>query len=345
MRCLYIAIVLLATLLHNARLTAQVIDTVCPGEKNVRYYVDEHAGAYYQWQISGGTITAGNGTHQVFVDWGGTPGIGTVSVTESNVLQCANPPVTGYVLINAAKAQINYPPVACYGDTALISVSNAQHILWDDQSTQAGKYIPITADTSGWVVATSLACSQSRDTLRYTVQLGRMPVMEFGPDTGIYHKNQSITIQYGGNANDKINWEIKKFNIYGMNQHSFLLLLSDTGKTDIKLYAVSKDGCPDSTMKTIMVTEESFYVPNAFTPNNDGLNDVFKPVFNGISKINLSIMNRWGDIIFESTDKEQGWDALYKGQPVQADTYTYLIEAFGVSGKYYVKRGSVDVIR
>ncbi len=345
MRCLFPAIVLLATLLHATGLTAQVIDTVCPGDRNVRYFVDEHAGADYQWQISGGTITAGNGTHQVFVDWGGTPGIGTVSVTESNMLHCQNPPVIGYVLINATKAQINYPPIACYGDTATITVSNAQQIVWDNQSTQASKFIQITTDTSGWVIATSQGCGQSRDTLHYMVKLGRKPVMEFGPDTGIYHKNQSITIQYGGNAYDQVNWEIKKFNIFGMNQHSFLLLLSDTGKTDIKLYAISKDGCPDSTMKTILVTDESLYVPNAFTPNNDGLNDIFKPVFNGMTKINLSIMNRWGDIIFESTDKEQGWDALYKGQPVQADSYTYLIEAFGVSGKYYVKRGSVDVIR
>lgn len=65
------------------------------------------------------------------------------------------------------------------------------------------------------------------------------------------------------------------------------------------------------------------FIPNAFTPNNDGKNDVFRPVLFNVSNYELFIFNRWGDLIFQTTDPEEGWDGTFNGNIVQFDVYTY----------------------
>jgi gliding motility-associated-like protein len=67
-------------------------------------------------------------------------------------------------------------------------------------------------------------------------------------------------------------------------------------------------------------------VPNAFTPyNSDGINDVFKPKLIGVHDYRFMIFNRWGDKIFETTDRELGWDGYVKGNLCQQDVYVYKI--------------------
>jgi len=70
----------------------------------------------------------------------------------------------------------------------------------------------------------------------------------------------------------------------------------------------------------------SLYIPNAFTPDKDGLNDVFKPVGIGVTKYHLMIFTRWGDKIFDSTNMNDGWDGTYKGNLCQLSVYVWVLE-------------------
>lgn len=85
------------------------------------------------------------------------------------------------------------------------------------------------------------------------------------------------------------------------------------------------------------------YIPNAFTPNGDGLNDVFGVKGEGISDLHVLVFDRWGEVIFESTDPEKQWDGSFKGRPVQQGTYVYQVYASG--DKPLSRTGSVTVIR
>ena len=70
----------------------------------------------------------------------------------------------------------------------------------------------------------------------------------------------------------------------------------------------------------------NLYIPNSFTPNNDGNNDVFLPTINIDSNYNFKIFNRWGELIFETTDVQEGWDgSSTDGTPLKADVYVYRI--------------------
>jgi gliding motility-associated-like protein len=73
----------------------------------------------------------------------------------------------------------------------------------------------------------------------------------------------------------------------------------------------------------------NYYIPSAFTPNGDGLNDTFGVKGEGISDFHILIYNRWGTVIFESTSPKKHWDGKYEGQKVEQGTYVYQLFASG----------------
>ena len=88
------------------------------------------------------------------------------------------------------------------------------------------------------------------------------------------------------------------------------------------------------------------YVPNAFTPNNDALNDLLKPFMIGIKELKFfRIFNRWGELIYETQNTKNGWDGRFKGNPVQAQTLVWMLEAIGADNKTYKAKGSTVLIR
>ena len=97
----------------------------------------------------------------------------------------------------------------------------------------------------------------------------------------------------------------------------------------ITLIATSEEGCQDTAIVTIGVFEELiYYIPNAFTPDGDKFNQLFQPIFTkgyDPDSFTMAIFNRWGEIIFETSDTKVGWDGTYCGQIVQDGIYTWLI--------------------
>ena len=94
---------------------------------------------------------------------------------------------------------------------------------------------------------------------------------------------------------------------------------------------------------------QSFYLPNAFTPNGDGLNDEFKPVqrYDFVKTYHLYIYNRWGQLLFETSDINTGWDGNFKGEPVQQGTYVYKIvyTAYSTGSEPQTTAGNVTLVR
>jgi gliding motility-associated-like protein len=90
----------------------------------------------------------------------------------------------------------------------------------------------------------------------------------------------------------------------------------------------------------------NFYVPSAFTPNGDGLNDYLRPVAAGITEIQFfRIYNRWGELLFDLRSDEPGWDGNYKGRPQETQTVIWIAEGIGADGQLRKQRGSSILIR
>lgn len=116
-------------------------------------------------------------------------------------------------------------------------------------------------------------------------------------------------------------------------------------------YVVVEDyrGCKgDDGTKIARTCDFEFYIPNAFTPNNDGLNDIFKPRALEVLDFKFSIYTNWGERIFATNNPQQGWDGIYKGKVCQQGVYLYVISFKGYSNKLlrnYNFKGTVSLIR
>lgn len=85
-------------------------------------------------------------------------------------------------------------------------------------------------------------------------------------------------------------------------------------------------------------------IPNAFSPNGDGLNDTFIPDSRFIKSFSLKIYNRWGELLFEETNSLSGWDGTYLNNLVPSGSYTYLLEGIDYSENKLTKKGIVTVV-
>jgi gliding motility-associated-like protein len=102
----------------------------------------------------------------------------------------------------------------------------------------------------------------------------------------------------------------------------------------------------DTTLKSIEIRPTStFYVPNSFTPNKDGVNDVFRPYFTNITDIDVQIFDRWGLKIFEYQNLDGSWDGGYKGDMAQSDVYVYKIKTKDIRAIESSYVGHVTLVR
>jgi gliding motility-associated-like protein len=107
-------------------------------------------------------------------------------------------------------------------------------------------------------------------------------------------------------------------------------------------------GCTGSDDVVVTVFKgSSVYVPNAFTPNNDRKNDVLKPAYIGIKKLhNYSLYDRWGELVFKTTDMSKGWDGTFGGsRQALPGTYVWILEATDYLGKVNKMKGTTTLIR
>ena len=142
----------------------------------------------------------------------------------------------------------------------------------------------------------------------------------------------------------------------GMTQNTWMSFTSEeqnpayvfeeAGVYGLMLMVKNEFNCWDTVMKTIKVESDfAAYIPNAFTPNGDGLNDTFYPVLRGVKTCELQIFDRWGEVIFSSTSPEQAWDGTFKGEACKQDVYNYKLVLLNVKKEEKVYSGSILLYR
>ena len=116
---------------------------------------------------------------------------------------------------------------------------------------------------------------------------------------------------------------------------------------EVSFTVINEIGCSDIQYYTI-IPPASFFIPNSFTPNNDGINDVFKVIANAAMEYEIHIFNRWGDEVFSSTDPEEVWVGDTKGHGdffVQNSVYNYSLRVKGYDTQTYKQKGTILVFR
>lgn len=117
-----------------------------------------------------------------------------------------------------------------------------------------------------------------------------------------------------------------------------------------KLVVQDENGCKNQAALTVVVynpecVEPNIFVPTAFTPNGDNINDVFLPRGLNIEEMYLIIYNRWGEEVFQSTEPSRGWDGTYRSKELGPDVYGYYLEVGCANGQRFEKKGNVTLLR
>lgn len=121
---------------------------------------------------------------------------------------------------------------------------------------------------------------------------------------------------------------------------------SQQGKYTVTLVATSDMGCSDTIFKTVSVElETDLFLPNAFTPNNDGLNDVFRLRGSQIESSSMIIVSQWGNVIYRNDDARKGWDGTVSGRYVENATYTYMVKVKKRDEPEKILKGNISLIR
>jgi gliding motility-associated-like protein len=119
-----------------------------------------------------------------------------------------------------------------------------------------------------------------------------------------------------------------------------------TGSYNVVLYAFNRSICLDTFPAIVpVIINPLLDVPNAFTPGKFGTNSVVYVRGYGIGKMDWRIYNRWGELVFRSSNKREGWDGFYKGKLQPTDVYTYTLDAEFVDGQKARKTGDITLLR
>jgi len=197
-------------------------------------------------------------------------------------------------------------------------------------------------------VSTLNGCSNSLDRKKY-IKVNPVPEAGFKLSkfkTTITEPEVIISSFTEQNDSLQISFTINPGNVV-FNDDSVSYILPDTGLFYITQVIRNGYGCSDSTYKTIEVnTGYRIYVPNSFSPNNDGTNDLFTVYGEDIRQFKVTIFNRWGEQLYQSYDKENGWDGTIRltDRKVPQGVYLYVIEATDDLGFTHKLEGLVNVI-
>ncbi len=117
------------------------------------------------------------------------------------------------------------------------------------------------------------------------------------------------------------------------------------GVYQVMLIAYADNSCNDTLWKQIEINDDfRMFIPTAFSPNNDGLNDVWIPTFSSINFMEISIFNRWGEQLLKN-DNGSGWDGKYMGETCQEGVYVFLIKVKNKQDKWFHFSGTLTLLK
>ncbi len=239
----------------------------------------------------------------------------------------------------------------CFGKTTVLKASiTASQYTWSPVSTLLNEntLTPVAGpqNTTSYILMVTdvLGCPKPvSDTVTVTV-IPKLPAFA-GRDTAIV-AGQSLQLNASGGL--IYTWSPST----GMdNPNISNPILNLNAGYDTITYRVrvsTPEGCAatDDIKITVFKTQPDIFIPTAFTPNGDRLNDVLIPKAVGMKQFNyFRVYNRWGVMLYSTTQQGQGWDGTYAGTAQASGTYVFAAQAIDYTGKPIIKKGTVVLIR
>lgn len=231
------------------------------------------------------------------------------------------------------------------GDSAILRVESAESIQWykdnsilngfdqtDYRVSKTGLYYALLVNADGCTITTekkTITIDDPRQGITYPVQYAvvdlplELQARQFG-DSALWSPGTWLNTQASYTP---------VFD--GLSEQLYTIGIS------------TKSGCVTVDTQLVKIVKQvEVYVPTAFSPNRDGLNDFLRPILMGIKEIRyFRIFNRWGQLIFETKTDRPGWDGMLKGAPVSSQVVVWTLEGIGVDNKMHRRKGTSVLVR
>jgi len=298
-------------------------------------------GTQYQWSGPNNFSASGAAVSISNVQSGQT---GMYYVLVTNAAGCTD--------LDSVDVSIHPRPVAttifntatiCEGDHVQLGSSGGTAYQWIPAAGLSSAVIPdpmaSPADTIQYklIVSNSFACS---DTALVTINVVEKPRANAGPDKTIIAGSSVQLVGHVSGQDISYTWS-PVLNM--INAQSLQPIVTPPADIDYVLTVVSNAGCGNATDITHVFVYKDVFVPTAFTPNGDGLNDNWAiPALNAFTYFEIFVFNRWGEIVFQTKNINKSWDGKYKGIPQPAGAYVYVVN---LEEQGRLLKGMVMVIR
>jgi len=187
------------------------------------------------------------------------------------------------------------------------------------------------------------------------IKVNSVPKADFSVPEDIYISNPEVQFTNMTTVLGDNTYEWTFSSLPPSNKVNPVVSFPKIGRYQVSLLAttpLAAGGCTDQVTKTIEVKNDfNIYIPTSFSPNFDGLNDVFTPVFSeyglDTKSYEMEIFDRWGHSLFRTKDTSKGWDGSVqnKGEPLKEEVYIYRIKYKDLEGNSYSKMGHLTLLK
>jgi gliding motility-associated-like protein len=319
--------------------------SVCETDTTI-YVTPYYPGDVYEWQLTApgvGEIISQLDSNQITIHWI-NPGSAQLQVSEEvTTTGCgSNTNVMNIVVHPNPDIQYLSPVLEiCEGDSVIVSMKGADEYFWHPdtglEEINDSTWIVKPNDTTTYSITGVYRMTGCYDSIKYTLMVKPYPVFELGVDRFLY-PGTPIVLHPGGGFESYL---------WNTGDTDSVLTITEPGDywVDVTMY-----GCSTSDSVFIRIPLAFIPIPNAFTPDDDGINDIFNVVgtLDEVVKFNMQIFSRWGTLIFQTTDVSRGWDGMFNGQPCPADVYIWVItfeEKHNPDHIPVIRKGMVTLLR
>ena len=315
---------------------------ICTGEQTRLDAVPGQGG--YQWSTGGNDpyiIIAKGGVYTVIV----TNQYGCTKTASATVNEHPVPVVdyTPVPQITCDNLKVKFDNNSAYEQGSVFTWDFGDGVKSNDKSPTHIYLLPGDYLTHLSIV-TAFGCSDEDSSL-FSITIPPLPEAKFTQSSRVVSVFNS-EISFDNKSEDAVRYKWSFGDGNSSEEVNPKHIFDQVGTLKIKLHAYNAAECHDEFETTLEVVP--FFVPSAFTPNNDGKNDVF---FDGVPYMNLTsfdmkVFNRWGQQIFSTDSFLRPWDGfLQNGDPAPEGLYTYMIKIVSIKGKYYEYPGTFSLIR
>lgn len=267
-----------------------------------------------------------------------TSGYYYLTVGFTNFPQCGTETDSLYITVdtNNIKPSIIGDTMVCLGNETTLIASNALTYMWPDSSLSNSYTILPDTDTT-IILLTTNHCFSNQTPINIIVV--SPPITSSSSDTTIAIDNSVELYSSGGYS-----YEWQPFT--GLNCNTCDTVTASPVETTTYYIEISDSiGCKSYDTVTVNVEYFPYFLPNGFSPNNDGNNDVLYIRGTGIQSVYLQVFDRYGNLMFETQDQNVGWDGTYQSKPVNTGVYIYNIQVFYKDGRTEEKNGNITLFR